>query len=91
MGFRDNLVKNKKGSYTLKSKVIEKSKTYCLECEEDGVSRDLLYEYNATDVLSVRNYMEEHLTTYSTHKTIKPDWCKGCNALKGYKVTLNDK
>ena len=43
MGFKDNLVKNKKGGYTLKSKTTKKSKTYCLECGEDGVTRDFYY------------------------------------------------
>ena len=91
MGFKDNLIKNKKGSYTLKSKTKKKSKTYCLECGEDGVTRDLLYEYNTEDVLLVRTHMEDHLITYPSHKSIKPEWCVGCNSLKGYKITLNDK
>ena len=90
MGFKDNLVKNKKGSYTLKSKTTKKSKTLCLECGDDGVTRDLLYEYNAADVLAVRSYMEDHLISHPKHKTIKPEWCVGCNSLQGYKVTLDN-
>ena len=91
MGFKDNLTKDKNGNYLLKSKVDKKSKTYCLECGEDGVTRDLLYEYNTEDVLLVRTHMEDHLITYPSHKSIKPEWCVGCNSLKGYKITLNDK
>ena len=89
MGFKDNLVKNKKGGYTLKSKTTKKSKTYCLECGEDGVTRDLLYEYNAADVIMVREYMEDHLISYPKHKSIIPEWCVGCNSLKGYRVSLH--
>ena len=67
----------------------KKSKTYCLECGEDGVTRDLLYEYNAADVMMVREYMEDHLISYPKHKSIIPEWCEGCNSLKGYRVSLH--
>ncbi len=90
MGFKDNLVKNKKGSFVLKSKTTKKSKTFCLECGDDAVTRDLLYEYKAADLLAVRTHMEDHLISYPKHKSIKPEWCTSCKALQGYKVTLDN-
>jgi len=41
-------------------------------------------------MLMVREYMEEHLTTYSNHKSIIPIWCKECKALIKYKVKLDN-
>tara|TARA_B100000424_G_C22726344_1_gene394135 strand:- start:57 stop:341 length:285 start_codon:yes stop_codon:yes gene_type:complete len=92
MGFKDNLVKQKDGSYILKSKTKKaKKKGVCVECGENSQTRDLLYEYNAQDVVSVREYMEDHLISYPKHKKITPEWCVTCNALKSYKVSLHEK
>ena len=90
MGFDDNLFKDKDGSYRLASKAKKVKKGICLTCGEDSTTRDLLYEYNTDDMLMVREYMEEHLTTYSNHKSIIPIWCKECKALIKYKVKLDN-
>ena len=90
MGFRDNLTKDKSGRYVLKSKTKKAQKGVCLYCGQDSITRDLLYEYNTDDMLMVREYMEEHLTTYSNHKSIIPIWCKECKALIKYKVKLDN-
>ena len=52
------------------------------------MTQDLLYEYNTDDMLMVREFMEDHLTTYSNHKSISPIWCSECKALIEYKVRL---
>ncbi|OUX54025.1 MAG: hypothetical protein CBE47_01730 [Pelagibacteraceae bacterium TMED287] len=92
MAFKDNLVKQKDGSYVLKSKTKKaKKKGVCIECGENASVRDLLFEYNASDVIMVRNYIEDHLVKYPNHQKIKPDWCGTCNSLKGYKIRLNEK
>ena len=90
MGFKDNLTKDKNGRYVLKSKTKKAQKGVCLYCGQDSRTRDLLYEYNTDDMLLVRENMEDHLTTYSNHQTIKPNWCKKCNALIDYKIKLNN-
>ena len=90
MGFKDNLVKEKDGSYVLKSKSKKvKKKGTCIECGENSAVRNLLYEYDTEDVMNVRNYIEDHLTTHTTHKSMKAIWCGTCNALVKYKVQIN--
>ena len=70
MAFKDNLVKQKDGSYVLKSKTKKaKKKGVCIECGENASVRDLLFEYNASDVIMVRNYIEDHLVKYPNHHT----------------------
>ena len=92
MGFKDKLIRQKDGSYVLKSKDKKiKKKGICVECGENGLDRELLYQYNAEDVVLVRNYIEDHLVKYPNHQKIKPDWCGTCNSLKGYKIRLNEK
>ena len=89
MGFKDNLVRQKDGSYLLKSKTKKaKIKGMCIECGENPSVRDLLFQYNAEDMLLVRNYIEEHLTTHPKHKSVTPDWCDTCKALKKYVVRV---
>ena len=89
MGFNDNLTKQKDGSYILKSKDKKiKENGQCLECGENGSTRDLLYQYNAEDMISVRNYIEDHLTMHTKHKSVKPDWCSTCKSLKKYVVKV---
>ena len=43
MGFKDNLVKQKDGSYLLKSKSKKTKDGNCIECGENPITRDLLY------------------------------------------------
>ena len=92
MGFKDNLVKQKDGSYLLKSKSKKvKKKGTCVVCGENSLARDLLYQYNAEDMILVREYMEEHLRMNHRHKSIKPIWCKKCQSLLRYTVILDTK
>ena len=88
MGFKDNLRKSKDGYFTLKSKSKTAKKGVCLTCGQDSETQDLLYEYKAKDMLLVREHMEDHLISYSNHKSIEPIWCTECKALIEYKVTL---
>jgi hypothetical protein len=90
MGFRDKLHKGSDGKYKLKSKTKKAKKGVCLTCGADALTRNLLYQYNAEDMILVRDYMENHLIVYSNHETIKPIWCEECKALIEYKVTLNN-
>tara|TARA_B100000287_G_C20412646_1_gene694219 strand:- start:136 stop:423 length:288 start_codon:yes stop_codon:yes gene_type:complete len=91
MGFKDNIVKQKDGSYILKSKTKKaKTRGTCIVCGENGTIRDLLYQYNATDMILVREYIEDHLTSYSKQESITPEWCEKCKVLKGYKIKLKD-
>ena len=90
MGFKDKLVKQKDGSYLLKSKSKKTKVGDCIECGENPATRDLLYQYNAEDMILVREYMEEHLISYHTHETITPEWCDSCKALKGYSLKIKD-
>jgi len=92
MSFKDNLIKRKNGSYSLKSKSkkVQKKGT-CIECGQNGSTRDLMYEYDSEDVINVREYMEDHLVTYSNHQTMTPVWCPECKALTEYRVSLNER
>ena len=91
MGFKDKLVKQKDGSYVLSSKSKKiKKKGACIECGENPVVRDLLYQYNAEDMLLVRDYIEEHLTSYPKHESMKPNWCDACKSLIGYTAKLKN-
>lgn len=90
MGFKDNLRKSKAGHFTLKSKSKAAKKGVCLTCGQDSETQDLLYEYKAKDMLLVREYMEDHLTSYSNHKSIEPIWCTECKALTRYVIKLNN-
>ena len=89
MGFKDNIVKQKDGSYMLKSKTKKaKTRGACIVCGENGTIRDLLYQYKATDMILVREYIEDHLTMHPKHKSITPIWCDTCKALKNYLVKI---
>ena len=90
MSFNDNLLKNKDGKYTLKSKSDKTKKGVCLFCEQDSTTQKLLFRYNSDDYLLVREYIEDHLTSYSNHKTMEPIWCEECAALIEYKVILDN-
>jgi|TARA_R110000823_G_scaffold271302_1_gene390712 hypothetical protein len=89
MGFKDNLVRQRDGSYLLKSKT-KKAKTegMCIECGENPLVRDLLFQYKAEDMILVRNHIEEHLTMHPKHKSVTPEWCGSCKALKKYLVRI---
>ena len=89
MGFKDKLIRQKDGSYVLKSKDKKiKKKGICVECGENGLDRELLYQYNAEDVVLVRNYIEDHLIMHPKHKSMTPAWCDTCKSLKQYSVRV---
>ena len=89
MGFKDKLIKQKNGSYVLKSKDKKvKKKGICVECGENGLDRELLYQYNAEDMILVRNYIEDHLIMHPKHKSMTPEWCDTCKSLKKYSVRI---
>ena len=41
-------------------------------------------------MILVREYMEEHLTSYHKHESITPNWCSKCKSLMGYTTKLKD-
>ena len=86
---KNNLVKQKDGFYSLKNKTQKFIKDGCChECGEVASSPDLLYEYNKDDFLLVKSYVEEHLISYSNHKSMSAEWCDTCKTFKGYKIRL---
>ena len=93
MGYKDDLVKKKDGTYVLKHKTREAKDGDCIECGENPKNRPMggLYRYKTEDMLLIREYMEEHLRMNSRHKFIKPIWCKKCKALLRYTVILDTK
>ena len=93
MGYNDDLVKKRDGSYVLKHKTKEHKEGDCLECGENKKNRPLggLYRYNKDDMLLVRNHIEEHLMFYSNTRSMTPIWCDTCQALKKYSCVMNDK
>ena len=90
MGFKDGLNRKKDGSYILSHKSKEAKEGDCIECGENPKTRMLLFKYNTEDLILVRAHMEEHLRTYSRHKSIKPIWCKKCQSLIEYKSIIGD-
>ena len=93
MGYKDDLVKKKDGTYVLKHKTREAKEGDCIECGENKKNRMSggIYRYRTEDMLLVRNHMEEHLRMNHRHKSIKPVWCKKCKALLKYAVVLDTK
>jgi hypothetical protein len=89
MGFKDKLIRQKNGSYILKSKSKKaKKEGICLECGESPLIRDLMFQYNAEDMILVRNHIEKHLFMHPKHKSVTPDWCGACKAFKRYLVKI---
>ena len=89
MGFKDNLVRQKDGSYLLKSKTKKvRKKGLCLDRGENSEARDLMFQYVAEDMKLVRNHIENHLIMHPKHKSVKPDWCSTCKSLKKYVVKV---
>ena len=93
MGYKDDLVKKKDGTYVLTHKTKEAIDGDCIECCENPLARAYggLYKYKTEDMLMVREYMEEHLRMNHRHKSIKPIWCKKCQSLLRYTVILDTK
>ena len=93
MSYKDDLVKKRSGDYVLKHKTKQAKEGDCIECGENPKNRSMggLFKYKTEDMLMVREYMEEHLRSFSTHKSIKPIWCKKCQALLNYLIKLDPK
>ena len=93
MGYNDNLIRKRNGSYVLKHKTKKHKEGECTECGENPKDRALggLYRYKKDDMLLVRNHIEEHLTFYSNVKSMTPVWCDECQSLKKYVCELGDK
>jgi|TARA_R110000744_G_scaffold95866_1_gene185121 hypothetical protein len=89
MGFKDSLVRQKDGSYLLKSKTKKAKKDgVCVECGENSKARDLMYQYNTEDMILVRNHIENHLFMHPKHKSVTPEWCDTCKTFKRYVVKV---
>ena len=88
MGFNDDLERKKDGSYILKHKSKEGKVGDCIGCGQNPRSRDLLYRYKTEDMILVRNHMDDHLRYFTRHESIKPAWCKKCQALIEYKIKI---
>ena len=69
MGYKDDLVKKKDGTYVLKHKTKEAKEGDCIECGENKKNRMSggIYRYRTEDMLLVREYMEEHLRSNFRH------------------------
>ena len=90
MELKDNLKRNKDGSYILKSRSTAGKKGTCIECGENSETRELLFRYKQDDLMLVQNHMEDHLTTHSSHESITPIWCSECNCLLEYNIRMNN-
>jgi len=89
MSFKDRLVRQKDGSYILKSKSKKaKKEGVCVECGENPLVRDLMFQYNTEDMIMVRNHIEIHLIMHPKHKSVTPEWCGNCKAFKRYLVRI---
>ena len=91
MGFKDDLVKRKDGSYILKHKTKKSKKGDCVECGDNPETRMMLFRYNTEDMLLVRSHIEDHLRINFTHESITPVWCEKCQALQEYIVKIDYK
>jgi hypothetical protein len=88
MGFKDDLTRNKDGSYILKHKTKEGKEGDCIECGENPKARDLLYRYNTEDMILVRNHINTQLRSFPNHESMKPVWCKKCQTLIKYIIKI---
>ena len=88
MAYNDDLVRKEDGSYILKHKTKKSKDGDCIECGQNPKSRDLLYRYKTEDMILVRKHITEHLRMHSSHNTMKPMWCKKCQALIEYKIKV---
>jgi hypothetical protein len=86
---KDNLKKNKDGSYILKSKSKE-GKGTCKLCGENSKTRDLLFRYTTEDYLLVKQHIENHLLMHPTHESVTPKWCDECHSLLEYIVRIKN-
>ena len=83
------VVKRKNGSYALEHNTTKARKGDCEECGENPGVRKALNKKRPVDIESVKGYIEEHLCFFSTHKSVKPIWCKTCSCLIKYEVEID--
>ena len=88
---RDGLKRQKHGSYVLKHKSKSVKSGDCEGCGKNPKGSKVIYRYNTEDMIAVREHIEDHLTRYSSHKSITPNWCDKCQALIDYKVIIDYK
>ena len=91
MGYKDDLVRKKDGSYILRHKTKKGKEGDCIECGQNPRMRMLLFRYKTEDMRLVRAHIEDHLRTHFDHKSVTPIWCKKCQALLEYKVHIDYK
>ena len=88
---KSNLTRRKNGSYVLKHKTTKGKKGDCVECGQNEKNHDmgLLYRHVATDMMLVKQHIENHLTEYKKYTSIEPIWCGTCKALIRYNVEVD--
>ena len=88
---KSNLTRRKDGSYVLKHKTRKGKKGDCTECGQNEKKRELglLYRHVSNDMMLVREYIEQHLTEYTKHRSVTPNWCETCKALIDYSVEVD--
>ena len=89
--YKDSLKRKTDGSYILAHKSKSAKEGDCSTCEQNPKASKLIYRYNTKDMILVREHIEDHLTQYSSHKSITPNWCSECQALIDYKIVINTK
>ena len=72
---------------------MSKKKTYCKSCdwELDSWERKhpTFHKGNKIDIKRTTDYCEKHTFIYGDE--CKPIWCRGCDHLKIYEVTVTEK
>ena len=93
MGYNDDLVKKRNGSYVLKHKTKKHKEGDCEGCgfNPNDIVLGGLFRYKKDDMVLVRRHIEEHLRFYSNTKSITPIWCDICQTLKQYLCILDNK
>jgi|LWDU01.1.fsa_nt_gi hypothetical protein len=87
----DNLVMGDDGHYILKHKTQKGKDGDCVVCGQNPKSRELTYKSNEIDMRLVTHNIENHLSRYSNHESMCPNWCGECGALIDYKIKLKTK
>ena len=83
------VVKRKNGSYALEHNRKKVREGDCEECGANPGVRKGLNKKKPADIESVKEHIEDHLIFFSTHKSVKPIWCKTFNCLIKYEVEID--
>ena len=88
---KSDLTRRKDGFYILKHKTKKGKKDDCVKCGQNPKNHDvgLLYRYTADDMNLVKEYIEQNLREYTSHTSMKPNWCEECKALIDYTVEID--